>query len=140
MLKKLLLPLAFLVGTVSYSYANDFTGKWLVESGKSIIDIQQCGDSLCGTISWLKEPLDENGNEKIDKNNKDESLRSRKLMGLKMIWGFRSLDGKWIEGNIYNPEDGKTYTSNMEMNKDGTLALEGCVFIFCKEQTWTRAD
>ena len=138
-MKKLFLSLSILLGTVSYSYA-EYTGKWLVESKETIVDIQKCGDSLCGTIAWLKEPLDENGNEKLDKKNKDESLRSRKIMGLKMIWGFKFKDGKWVDGQIYNAKDGKTYDSEMFLNQDGTLALKGCVLIFCKTQTWTKAE
>ena len=140
MFKHLLLSLAFLAGTVSYSYANDYTGKWLVESKETIVDIQHCDEGLCGTITWLKEPLNEQGKEKVDHKNKDKSLQSRPIMGLKMIWGFKQEDGKWVDGNIYNPKDGKTYDSKMELNKDGTLALKGCVLIFCKTQTWTRAE
>lgn len=140
-MKRLLLSFALLLGTVSHAYAGgDYTGKWLVESKKSIVDIQQCDDSLCGTITWLKEPLDENGNEKVDKNNQDASQQSRKLMGIQMIWGFKSEDGKWVDGKIYNPNDGKIYDSEMALNDDGTLALKGCVWIICKTQTWTRAE
>ena len=138
-MKKLLLTLSILFGTVSYSYA-DFTGKWLVESGKAVIDIQECDDSLCGKIVWLKEPLDENGNEKVDKENEDESLRSRKILGLEMIYGFKKEGNKWVDGKIYNSEDGKTYDSHMALNDDGTLALEGCVWILCKTQTWTKSE
>ncbi|MGB1361077.1 MAG: DUF2147 domain-containing protein [Alphaproteobacteria bacterium] len=138
-MKKLLLSLSILFVFASFSYA-DFTGKWLVESKKSIVDIQKCGDSLCGTIVWLKEPTYEDGTEKVDKENENETLRNRKIKGIKMIYGFRKEGNEWVEGKIYNPNDGKTYDSNMKLNEDGTLALDGCVWILCKTQTWTKAN
>ena len=36
----------------------------------------------------MKEPLDSKGNPKLDKENPDENLRSRKRLGLKIMQGF----------------------------------------------------
>ena len=41
-------------------------------------------------------------------------------------------------GRIYDPKSGKTYRSVLE--RDGAaLTVKGCIAIFCKTQTWTRA-
>jgi len=60
-------------------------------------------------------------------------------MGLQLLLGMKpASDGRW-EGDIYNPENGKTYTSRMWLKTDDTLRVEGCVLGFlCDGQDWTR--
>lgn len=117
-------------------------GLWLTEGGKSRVEINSCGEMLCGTIVWLKEPLDEKGQEKVDENNPDEILRDRKIVGLKLLNGFVPGDepGVWVKGTIYNPEDGDTYKCTMRLNGEGSLKVRGYVGIplFGKTQIWTR--
>ena len=116
-------------------------GFWLVENQRSIIEIAPCGESACGTIVWLKEPLDDDGQPKADHLNSGDDLRNRPLCGIEMISGFRSVDpGTWSDGSIYSPRDGKTYSASMEVRDDGTLKLRGYVLfpLFGKTQVWTR--
>ncbi len=121
----------------------DAIGVWATVEEKSHVKIEACGNLLCGTIVWLAEPNDESGFAKHDRNNEDENLRDRPIIGLKLLQGFK-LNGKkpnaWEEGSISNPEDGKTYASNMALQGSDVLLVEGCVWIFCKEQTWTRVQ
>ena len=136
--------MALFLGTfvVPAALAAEPVGLWLTEGGKSRVEIAPCGDKLCGTIVWLKEPLDDAGKEKVDANNPDEALRSRKLLGLPLLNGFvrASEDGVWENGTIYNPEDGKTYRSKMTLKDADTLKVRGYVGIplFGKTQIWTR--
>ena len=44
----------------------------------------------------------------------------------------------WDDGEIYNPEDGKTYSSELEMNNPNTLKVRSCVWFFCQTQIWKR--
>lgn len=115
-------------------------GVWLTPGGKSRIAIAPCGDRLCGKIVWLKEPNDERGQPKRDAGNEDEALRSRPVLGLPLLTGFpqEPEGGVWDDGDIYNPEDGKTYSSELEMTDRDTLKVSGCVWIFCKSQIWKR--
>ncbi len=118
-------------------------GLWATVEEKSHVKIETCGNLLCGTIVWLKEPNDENGVAKRDRNNEDESLRDRPIIGLKLLESFKQTGEKpnaWEDGSIYNPEDGKTYASKMALQGSDVLLVEGCVWIFCKEQTWTRVE
>src|SRR5690606_40277122 len=89
----------------------------------------------------LKEPNGEDGNQKTPPNEIDESLRSRPIVGLQMLAGFEP-DGEneWDDGTIYNPEDGKTYSSKMELVDANTLEVKGCVLMFCQTQSWTRVE
>lgn len=45
--------------------------------------------------------------------------------------------GRW-SGQIYNADDGKTYTSNISLAGSDTLRVEGCVGAFCGGENWSR--
>lgn len=118
---------------------------WLTQDGKAKVKIESCpGNSrtLCGSIVWLKEPKNERGEEKQDVNNPDESLRNRPLMGLHMLKNFHQQGDEWVDGEIYNPKNGKTYSCTMYVNEQGQLDLRGYVGIklFGETQIWTPAD
>ena len=135
-----LIPALASVGIAGAALAGP-EGVWLTEGGKSHVEIRQCGEELCGAIVWLREPRNEDGSVKLDKNNKDEALRSRAILGLELLSGFPAGgDGPWEGGRIYNPENGKTYRSKLRLKDDGALRVSGCVFIFCETQIWTRVE
>jgi uncharacterized protein (DUF2147 family) len=121
--------------------AVDLFGNWLTENGRSRVRIADCGGALCGTIVWLKEPNDpETGRPKTDKNNADAGKRARPLVGVPIVLGMKpSGTDKW-SGQVYNAEDGKTYSGNITAQGPNALKLEGCALggLICKGQTWTR--
>lgn len=115
-------------------------GVWLTEGGRSRIRIADCAGALCGTIVWLKEPNDAQGRPKTDRNNADPALRNRPLIGLTILISMKpNGPDKW-SGQVYNAEDGKTYTANLMSQGPNAVRLEGCVFggLICKGQTWSR--
>ena len=78
--------------------------------------IANCGGALCGTLVWLKEPNDPPTNKpKTDKNNADASKQSRPLIGVQIVLGMKPSGGDEWDGNVYNAEDGKTYTGSFTM-------------------------
>ena len=122
---------ALLVATPAFAASPK--GDWLVEDKSAIIRIDSCGSALCGAIVWAKKQ------DGVDENNPDPAKRSRPIMGLQLLLGMKpGSDGRW-DGDIYNPENGKTYTSRMWLKSDDTLRVEGCVLGFlCGGQDWTR--
>jgi uncharacterized protein (DUF2147 family) len=48
---------------------------------------------------------------------------------------------KW-RGQVYNAEDGGTYTGSFMLTGANSAELKGCVMggIICKGQTWTRSN
>jgi len=111
----------------------DVVGRWRDSDGESEIAIARCGAALCGKIVWLKEP-------RIDRFNPVAKLRARSLLGLQVLSGFTpGGDGK-LTGEGYNPGDGKTYRTTMELATPGTLVVRGCVLggLICDDDTWTR--
>ena len=138
----LLLSVSLLATWSSAAPVADPLGTWVTESGSATVRIANCGPELCGTIVALKEPNDPaTGRPKTDKNNPDSGKRSRPLLGVQIVFGMKpsGTASKW-SGQVYNAEDGKTYSGNITLQNSGTLKLEGCVLggLFCKTQTWTR--
>lgn len=123
--------------------AADPAGTWLTQTGTSRIRIGDCGGALCGTIVWLQEPNDpETKKPKTDKNNSDASKRNRPLIGVQIVLGMKPAGtDKWT-GQVYNAEDGKTYSGNLTYSGGNSLQLQGCALggLVCKGQTWTKAN
>ena len=120
-------------------------GVWATVGGGSHVKIEDCGGKLCGAIIWLKEPLNKEGKDKVDSQNPDPSLRTRKLAGLALLSGFtqdQSNSNLWTGGEIYNPDDGKTYSCKLTVQGPRTLRVRGYVglSILGKTQIWTRVD
>ena len=125
------------------AFAGDPAGTWLTASGKSRVRIADCGGTLCGTIVWLKEPNDDAGKPKTDQHNADASKRSRPIIGVPIVLGMKptGTPDKWA-GQVYNAEDGKTYSGSLTLTGPSKLDLEGCALggLVCKTQTWTRVN
>lgn len=108
---------------------------------KFAVMLEDCGSKVCGSLYWLKKPLFANGLPKRDKHNPNESLRDRPLCGLQILTGFQAAnDALWQDGEIYNPDDGLTFSSTMKLSPEGTLKIRGYVGIslFGKTVEWVR--
>jgi uncharacterized protein (DUF2147 family) len=141
--------------------ADSITGVWLTEGGKSKVQVTRTRTGFLGRIIWLREPnyvpadrdtylRDKSeseyrqrlGKPKRDGFNPDESKRTRPILGLAVLNGFKySGDGVWESGTIYNPEDGKTYNCKMTL-QGNRLDVRGFIGIslFGKTTTWTKAS
>lgn len=115
-------------------------GDWYNEEVTSLIEIYKCGDMYCGKIAWLKNPKNEEGKDKVDSKNSDESLRNRKLMGLQILSGFiHKSENKWDSGKIYDPKNGKTYSYKMTLDGD-RLKVRGYIgfSLIGRTTVWSR--
>ncbi|MEW6586440.1 MAG: DUF2147 domain-containing protein [Nitrospirota bacterium] len=135
--------LMFFLFTSSYAFAecpDEIVGQWYTDGEKSLVEIYKCEDLYCGKIVRLKNPKDEEGKDKVDKNNPDESLRSRRLLGLPIAWGFRANgDNTWEGGKIYDPRNGKTYSCKIKF-EGNKLKVRGYIgfSLFGRTTTWTK--
>jgi len=143
MLRKVSFLMSLMFVGSSFIYANPdvAVGDWLTPEKDSIIGVYKCGDKYCGKIKCLKEP-NENGAPKKDKENPDEKLKNRDVLGIQIMSGF-SFDGdsKYVDGKIYNSRDGKTYCGKMTQ-EGNTLSLKGniCYTFLGKTNVWTKTD
>jgi len=129
----------FLAAAAPAFAADPIEGEWITPKGGSRVRISACADKpdrMCGVVSWL--PADKAKN--VDKKNPNEALRSRPILGVSTVSGFKqSAPGKWTGGKLYDPSTGKSYDGKITANPDGTLKVEGCVLMICQAQTWTRS-
>jgi len=100
-------------------------------------------DTLCGDIVSLKNPKDpKTGRPWTDINNVDPIKRARPLIGVRIVLDLTLSDApnKW-RGQVYNADDGRTYSGYLTMSGPDALELKGCVLggIICRSETWTRA-
>jgi len=126
--------------TASAQKADAILGSWANPSGEDHILIYKKGNKYFGKLDWIKFPNDEQGKPKTDKNNPDESLRSRPEWGLELLKDF-TFDGDnvYTDGTIYDPKNGKTYSCKMIL--DGNkLKIRGYIGIslFGRSEIWTR--
>lgn len=139
--KNKLLLLSIFIASFSYSQAYNIEGDWYTENNDAIIKIYKDGNTLSGKITWMKTPNDENGNPKTDPENPDEKLKSRKRLGMIMMYNFSyDEEEQWDDGEIYDPESGNTYSGIITMTSKNKLDLRGYVGIswFGRTSQWTR--
>jgi uncharacterized protein (DUF2147 family) len=131
------------VAAVTPASAGDPRGIWMTDDGKAKVSIVSCGGGLCGNIVALTEPNDPaTGKPKTDSNNPEAAKRTRPMIGVQIVIDMKqdSTD-KW-KGQVYNAEDGKTYSGSITLVNASTLTLQGCALggLICKNRTWTRAN
>jgi uncharacterized protein (DUF2147 family) len=118
---------------VATAHAAEPPGDWRVQGGAAIIRIDNCGGALWGVVAWEQVPG-------RDANNPNPALRNRPTLGIPVLINMRpTSDGRWA-GQVYNGENGQTYSANIRMLGDNALRIEGCVLggLFCGGQQWTR--
>jgi len=131
--------------SVERATSSEVRGLWVdhreSDQRKVAVWIEDCENLLCGRIYWLKKPLSARGQPKRDKHNPDAMLRDRPLCGLNILSGFRrSTENTWSGGQIYNASDGRTFSSTISLEHDGSLRIRGYVGIslFGKTVEWVR--
>ena len=101
----------------------DPSGTWLRENGNSRVRVAPCGDSICGTIVWLK----------------DADTASK--VGQRVFFDMKpNGENKW-SGKAFNPEDGKTYSGTVTLS-GRSLTTSGCVMggIICRSVNWSKVN
>ena len=129
-----------LIGSPAFA-DSEILGLWIPEEKDSVYEMFTCGDAICGKVAELSKPLNSEGKPKVDTLNKDESLRSRPILGMVFLNGLvKKSKGKWKNGTIYNARDGKTYSALMKLKKDGSLEVRGYIGtpMLGKSNIWYR--
>ncbi len=132
--RRLLFPLIAVCAVVLPATARSASpeGLWLVEDQTGRIRIEKCGNDMWGFIAWQKDP-------KNDTSNPNPARHNKPLVGSAILIGMKPVGGDRWEGNVYNPRDGKIYSSKMAMLPSGKLEIKGCVMgILCGGENWTR--
>jgi len=131
---------------------DDLLGVWQTADegdSRSLVEIYMVNDRYHGRIIHLDSPIypidsedGPPGQPRTDRNNPDESLRDRPILGLDFMHSFKFHKGKWKDGRIYDPNNGKEYRCKLTLKDRDTLEVFGYVKIgFIKlgrDTAWTR--
>ncbi|KAA9339942.1 DUF2147 domain-containing protein [Hymenobacter busanensis] len=117
-------------------------GVWADAQGETQVEFYYCGEQLCGRIVGLKEPKDENGRPRQDVHNPDPQRRAQPCLGLVVLQHLRynPAEGRWDEGEIYDPENGRTYSCYVRQLAADRLEVKGYIgfALVGRAQVWTR--
>ncbi|WP_289034105.1 DUF2147 domain-containing protein [uncultured Roseibium sp.] len=141
LLPSAVMALFLAASTTPGSAAPDINGKWRTPDGATI-EIADCGAAPCGKIAAFSPPPGYSLQTTRDANNKDASKRSRRILGLTVLWRLKPKDERWV-GRIYDPRRGFSAEATVTRKTRDTLNLKGCVrvlFKVCEEETWRRIN
>lgn len=117
---------------------------WYNQEKTSRLEVSQTGSTFEAKIIWLDQP-NENGKPKVDKENPDDKLKSRQVLGLNVLHNLHKSkdDPNFYEGGkIYDPKNGKTYDCHLTY-KGNTMELRGYVLgmsFLGRTSVWTLAE
>ena len=117
--------------------AGEIVGVWDTGDGAHVEVYERAGKYHGRFIRFDDEPPAGG----LDAQNPDPTLRDRRLLGTDFIRNFEFVGNKWRNGRIYNPENGKQYKADLEL-QDGVLKVRGWIGIRLLGRTveWTRTD
>jgi len=132
--------LIFLVSTV-YCQADKIVGIWVPAKGTSQVRIfKATNGKYYGKVEWIQA----SEKDKLDVNNPDEKLRSKKVLGSLILKDFvyNTEKKRWEGGTVYDPDNGKTYDCYMWFSgDDNKMTLKGYVLgmkFIGRSEDWTR--
>ncbi len=108
-------------------------GLWLPKKKDTAVRIQQCGDTLCGYIEWLRADVEQ------------VTPEGEPLCNTKVLWGFEQSTrdaNLWKGGKIYRADEGDVFSGRLNAVNNDQLELRGYVGLpmFGKSYRLTRAD
>ena len=106
-------------------------GRWRSPGGNSIIEIAQCGQSLCGTVAWASARAKQDSRKATDK-----------LVGTQLLTDVEPRpNGRW-QGRLFIPDKNLRVTAKLELTEAGQLKVSGCAAgrALCKSALWSRAN
>jgi uncharacterized protein (DUF2147 family) len=111
-------------------------GQWTVANGQANIRVIDCGGQYWGFVASERRPGG------TDRNNPNPALRRRPTLGMPILLGMaRANQPATWSGQIYNAQDGRTYSGRISLTGPDTLHVEGCVLgLLCGGEDWHRAS
>lgn len=127
--------LAMAVSAPAQAAPASIEGNWKADDGKSVIQFYKCGASMCGRIAKFLVPEPAGGAR--DTENPDKAKRNNRLLGMRIFWSLAADDDRF-KGKGYSPEDGRYFNAQV-WRSGNTLKVKGCVAVFCRTASFTKA-
>lgn len=120
---------------ISLSAFAQIEGQWLTSDKKGVIEIYQKDNRFFGKIVG-----GEKRGDGTDQKNPDEKLRTREVLGLTIMTNLKKEGDEFVDGKIYDPDSGNTYSCKLKLESPHSLTLRGYlgISLFGRSETWTR--
>ena len=134
------LTISFSTEKIILNEGDQILGTWEILDGETHFEVTRDENNLYqGKITWLKEPLNEDGKPKLDTENSDKKLRKRQLLGINFLSNFKYIgDNRWEKGVLYGFKRGKTLEPKLSLIDSNTMKVEAEIFFFTKTFEWKR--
>ena len=116
--------LLLMPGTTFASDADRLIGTFSFPEQTGLVEFYKKDGAYFGRIAKLPNP------DATDMNNQDESLRSRRLVGVDMFSDltFNADDERWEGGTIYDARSGRSYQCRVWFEEEGgDLSVRGFI-------------
>ena len=119
--------------------AADLRGRYLTASGNLEVEVQPCGDALCGVVRKVI------ADHSMSRPGQPmQAVDPRPALGLQILHDVRAHGDEqppvqW-QGRIYNRENGKTYDCRLSLDAAGHLVVRPYIGLplFGQTQVWQR--
>lgn len=124
----LLLPF-FCLSLNAQSHADDILGKWMAVDHSVLVKVDRHNNEYRAKILWFDVKLGSGIplHLRLDKENPDPKLRSRKIIGMEILEGlqYNQQSHTWEHGRIYDASTGRHWDSSAKITADGILQVRG---------------
>jgi len=118
---------AALAAPAAATAGSPLEGRW--RNGKMEIEIDRCGQALCGTIVKASAKAQ----AKAQKGSGTE------LIGARLIENIRPAGGNSYKARVFLADRNMHATGTIRQLSNDRLAVRGCAFlVLCKSATWDR--
>jgi|SRR5579884_2211849 len=120
---------ALLQAAAQNSTQGSILGQWRSPGGNSMIAIEPCGDSLCGTVAWAS-----------DKAKQAARKTTAQLVGTQLLTELEQKGASRWQGKLFIPDKNMRATAKIELVSASQLKVSGCLAgkALCKSELWTR--
>lgn len=109
--------------------ANAIVGKWMSTDDNLMVEVYKQGNEYKAKLLWFDDTDDKSNpvDKRLDTKNPDKALRSRKLVGINVLWSlhYKEDDEEWQDGTIYDSSSGKKWDAKAWLTKNGLLKVRG---------------
>jgi uncharacterized protein (DUF2147 family) len=114
-------------GSAPVAACEQICGKWKCTEKNLIIQVSRVDNKFKAEIVWFDPGEGKPIETYTDHNNPDESLRSRKVLGINVLkdLSYQSRSNSWEEGIIYDCSTGREWNASVYIDKYGMLRVKG---------------
>ena len=112
---------ALIWSSAAIAQPNDIMGTWMRGDNAARVKMAACGDAICATNIWIKDPVIQN--EKV---------------GDRLIFKIKPSGDGW-PGTGYDPQRKLNLSAKLHASSD-SMTTTGCVLagLICRSTKWTR--